>query len=90
MPSEERIAASHELKLDRDLVLQAEVKANGWSCYSFAVEVGARGVVAASLEQAARKIGLTGRPSKNLVRECGKEAAYCTRWIYLLSRKREW
>ena len=90
VPSEERIAASHELKLDRYLELQAEVQANGWSCYSFAVEVGARGVVAASLEQAARKIGLTGRPLKKLVRECGKEAAHCSRWIYLLSRKREW
>ena len=90
VPSEERIAASHELKLDRYNSLQAEIQANGWSCYSFAVEVGARGVVAASLECAARKMGLTGRALKKLVRECGKDAAHCSRWIYLLSRKREW
>ena len=90
VPSEERIAASHELKLDRYTSLQAEIQANGWSCFNFAVEVGARGVVAASLEVAARKIGLTGRALKKLVRESGKEAAHCSRWIYLLSRKREW
>ncbi|XP_063688236.1 uncharacterized protein LOC134821425 [Bolinopsis microptera] len=90
VPSEERIAASHELKLDRYNSLQAEIQANGWSCFSFAVEVGARGVVAASLECASRKIGLTGRALKKLVRDCGKDAAHCSRWIYLLSRKREW
>ena len=58
VPSEERIAASHELKLDRYTSLQAEIQANEWSCFNFAVEVGARGVVAASLEVAAKKIGL--------------------------------
>ena len=46
--------------------------------------------VAASLEVAARKIGLTRRALKKLVRQSGKEAAHCSRWIYLLSRKREW
>ena len=50
----------------------------------------ARGVVAASLEVAARKIGLTGRVLRKLVRDSGKEAAHCSRWIYLLSRKSEW
>ena len=44
--SEERIAASHELKLDRYTSLQAEIQANGWSCFKFTVKVGARGVVA--------------------------------------------
>ena len=46
VPSEERIAASHELKLDRYTSLQAEIQANGWSCFKFTVKVGARGVVA--------------------------------------------
>ena len=55
-----------------------------------AVEVGARGVVAQSLERAARRIGFKGRELKKLVRDSGKEAAHCSRWIYLLSRKREW
>ena len=90
VPSEERIAESHELKLDRYNLLQAEIEANGWSCYNIAVEVGARGTVARSLEEAARRIGLRGRPLKKLVREVGKEAAHCSRWIYLLSRRREW
>ena len=44
--SEERIAASHELKLDWYTSLQAEFQANGWSCFNFTVKVGARGVVA--------------------------------------------
>ena len=45
--------------------------------------MGARGVVAASLEVAARKIGLTGRALKKLVRESGKEAAHCSRWMQM-------
>ena len=90
VPSEERIAESHELKLDRYNSLQAEIQAKGWCCYNFAVEVGARGVVAKSLESAARRVGFRGRELKKLVRESGKEAAHCSRWIYLLSRKKEW
>ena len=78
MPPEERIAAFHELMLDQHTSLQAEIQANGWSCFNFAVEVGARGVVAASLEVASRKIGLTGRALKKFVRESGKEAAHCS------------
>ena len=45
VPPEERIAAFHELMLDQHTSLQAEIQANGWSCFNFAVEVGARGVV---------------------------------------------
>ncbi|XP_063694224.1 uncharacterized protein LOC134825946 [Bolinopsis microptera] len=90
VPSEERIAESHEYKLDRYSGLQAEIQAKGWCCYNAAVEVGARGVVAQSLERAARRIGFRGRELKKLVRDSGKEAAHCSRWIYLLSRKREW
>ena len=37
--------------------LQTEIRAKGWCCYNSAVEVGARGVVAQSLERAARRIG---------------------------------
>ena len=52
VPSEERISESHEYSL------QTEIQAEGWCCYNVAVEVGARGVVAQSLERAARRIGL--------------------------------
>ena len=90
VPSEERISESHEYKLDRYSSLQTEIQAEGWCCYNVAVEVGARGVVAQSLERAARRIGFKGRELKKLVRDSGKEAAHCSRWIYLLSRKREW
>ena len=47
-------------------------------------------MVAKSLESAARRVGFRGRELKKLVRESGKEAAHCSRWIYLLSRKKEW
>ena len=43
-----------------------------------------------SLERAARRVGFEGRYLKKLVRDSGKEAAHCSRWIYLLSRKKEW
>ena len=90
VPSEERIAESHELKMDRYNSLQAEIQDNGWTCFSFAVEIGARGVVARSVESAARRIGFGGRELKRLVKDSGREAAHCSKWLYLLSRKKEW
>ena len=89
-PSEERITESHEYKLDKYSSLKVECEGNGWSCYNVAVEVGARGLVAESLIKAASLIGMKRRISKKLVRDVGREAAHCSRWIYLLSRRREW
>jgi len=90
VPSEERIAVSHEYKLDRYSTLQAEIQAKGWSCVNVAVEVGARGVVGRSLESAARSIGIRGRILKKFMREVSGVAVHCSRWLYLLSRKKEW
>ena len=59
-PSEERISAAHELKLDRYSELQVECQENGWSCYNMAVEVWARGVVAESLITSSRQLLLLG------------------------------
>ena len=38
-PSEKRIRASHEYKLDRYADLHVDCEVNGWSCYDLAVEV---------------------------------------------------
>ena len=89
-PSEERISVSHELKLDRYANLQGDCQTAGWSCYNMAIEVGARGFVAESLQRAATAIGFRGRAVKKLVREVGQEALHCSKWIYWLSEKREW
>ena len=89
-PSEERISESHELKLDRYCSLKMKCEDNGWSCYNLAVEVGARGQVAESLIKAATMIGMRGRALKKLIRDVGREAAHCSRWIYLLSGRKEW
>ena len=55
-----------------------------------AVEVGARGLVAESLSRAAVMIGIRGRALKKLIREVGEEAIHCSKWIYVLSRRKEW
>ena len=89
-PSEERISEAHELKLDRYSSLKLECESNGWLCYNTAVEVGARGLVAESLGKAASMIGIKGRILKKLVRDAGREAAHCSRWLYILSRKKDW
>lgn len=89
-PSEERIADDHELKLDRYCPLKNECESNGWSCSNLAVEVGTRGLVAESIGKATSMIGMKGRIIKKLVRDSGREAAHCSRWIYILSRKKEW
>ena len=89
-PSEERIDEDHNLKLNRYSNLKIECENNGWNCYNLAVEVGARGLVAESLRRAASMIGIKGRVLKKLLRDVSKEAAHCSRWIYLLSRRKEW
>ena len=89
-PSEERIEESHKLKLDRYADLKVACETAGWSCYNLAIEVGARGCVADSLQKAATSIGLRGRAVKKLVREAGQEALHCSKWIYWLSGKKEW
>ena len=89
-PSEERITESHEYKLDKYSSLKVECECNGWSCYNVAVEVGARGLVAESLRKAASLIGIRRRALKKLVRDVGREAAHCSKWIYWLSGRQEW
>ena len=89
-PSEERIEESHELKLTRYADLKLACEAAGWSCYNMAIEVGARGFVAESLQKAATSIGIRGRALKKLVREAGQEALHCSKWIYWLSGNKEW
>ena len=64
-PSEERIEESHKLKIARYADLKKACESAGWSCYNMAIEVGARGFVAESLQQAATSIGIRGRAWKN-------------------------
>ena len=64
-PSEERIEESHKLKIARYADLKKACKTAGWSCYNMAIEVGAKGFVAESLQQAAKSIGIRGRARKN-------------------------
>ncbi len=54
------------------------------------INLGVRGLVAESLSKAATMIGMRGRAVKKLVRDVVRKAAHCSRWIYLLSRKKEW
>ena len=89
-PSEERIEESHRLKLARYANLEKACKLAGWSCYNMAIEVGARGFVAESLQNAALSIGIRGRALKKLVREAGQESLHCSKWIYWLSGNKEW
>ena len=44
-----------------------------------AIEVGARGFVAESLQKAATSIGIRGRAMKKLLREAGQEALHCSK-----------
>ena len=74
----------------RSYNLIAIVECNGWLCYNVAVEVGARGLVADSLRNAASLIGIRRRALKKLVRDVGREAAHCSKWIYWLSGREEW
>ena len=89
-PAEENITDAHDRKLSKYADLQVDCQTAGWSCYNVAIEVGARGFAAESLQRAATAIGIRGRAAKKLVREVGQEALHCSKWIYWLSDKKEW
>ena len=89
-PVEENISKNHDMKLDKYAELQVDCQNAGWSCFNVAIEVGARGFAAESLQRAATSIGIRGRAVKKLVREAGLEAMHCSRWIYWLCEKKEW
>ena len=55
-----------------------------------AVGIGARRLVGECLRRAATMIGMKGRILKKLLRDAGKKAANCSRWIYVQSRKLQW
>ena len=89
-PVEENISKAHDMKLDKYAELQVDCQIAGWSCFNVAIEVGARGFAAESLQRAAAAIGIRGRAVKKLMREAGQEALHCSKWIYWLSEKIEW
>ena len=89
-PVEENISDAHNKKLNKYAELQVDCQNAGWSCFNVAIEVGARGFAAESLQRATTAIGIRGRAVRKLVREVGQEALHCSKWIYWLSEKREW
>jgi len=90
VPVEERIAESQILKTKRYEVLEAACKANGWMCYNHAVEIGARGCVGESMRKAATSVGIRGRSLKKLIREVGRQATFCSKWVYWWAGRSDW
>ncbi|MCP4487827.1 MAG: hypothetical protein GY820_10995, partial [Gammaproteobacteria bacterium] len=75
-PVEENISEAHNMKLNKYAELQVDCQIAGRSCINVAIEVGARGFAAESLQKAAIAIGIRGRAVKKLLREAGQEAMH--------------
>ena len=89
-PVEERIAESQIIKVKRYEELEAACKMNGWSCHNTAIEIGARGCVGESMRTAAAAVGIRGRPLRKLIRDVGRQAVFCSKWIYWWSGRSDW
>ena len=82
-PVEENLEVRHEEKLGRYEGLIPECKENGWEVVLFAVEVGARGYVAASLRSCLNRLGCKSKTIKEVCREASNAALRSSFWIWL-------
>ena len=88
-PSEERFDEAHRLKIRRYEDLSIDCELAGWKCWNFAVEVGARGYVAKSLQSCLARLGFKFRNAQSIVRECGDTSLRSSFWLWL-SRDKGW
>ena len=89
VPWEDRLEISHELKSEKYQELVSDIKSNGWNCFCFAVEVGARGFPACSLRYMFKEIGMAAPMIKKACCSAGKAVEDGSRWIWL-KRKESW
>ena len=89
-PSEENFAIRHEAKLDRYADLAEKCRLAGWKPDVYAVEVGARGYAAKSLQRCLSKLGLGNADSRSVARAASDTALRTSFWIWIRRENEEW
>ena len=89
-PAEESIPAKHIEKKARYLELVERIRQLGWSAQIFAVEAGARGFVARSMNKCLRELGFTPGQASKTCKTVSFIAAKCSHTIWVLHKQRNW
>ena len=82
-PCEENFQSRHEEKLNKYTELLEECHQLGWATHLFAVEVGARGYVARSLQSCLKTLGIQKKVMKVALSEASNTSLRCSYWIWL-------
>ena len=90
VPWEERCAEAHERKKAKYEDLLAECRQQGWSTWSFPVEVGVRGFPAQSVWRMFSALGVTGRSRKTSVRKVAQAAERASCWVWTRRDASSW
>ena len=72
----------HEYKMAKYQDLLRELRGEGIEASLFAVEVGARGFVGASMYSLLKRLNLSGRKTNNLIKELATTAETSSCWIW--------
>ena len=89
-PAEENIADARFRKSIRYADLKDQIKESGWTCYLKTIEVGARGLAAASVPRLLRLLGFSNSSSRDLTRKLSLACARCSLALYQCHRTKHW
>ena len=82
-PCEENFDDRHFDKVSRYHALCETIKKNGWRCYFFAIEVGARGYCAQNVRSCFIRLGFNNRRIKTLISDLSSTAIQCSFLIWM-------
>ena len=89
-PAEENIRSAQVRKQQRYMDLAAQVREAGWTLHDLTVEAGARGCVADTFRRFLKKIGLSSRETRELLKDIAFTTARCSYAIYLAATNDFW
>ena len=89
-PAEENIDEAKSRKLAKYADLQELIIQNGWSSRLHTIEVGTRGLVASSVHQTLRGLGITSQLALKISRALSLVTARCSYAIWLKHQTPKW
>ena len=90
VPREDGIEVSNELKRTKYEPIVQDSARREWKTRIWAIEVGCRGFLDASVSVLLKDMGLRGREKKAILKEIGEEAENASSILWKCSRLKEW
>lgn len=90
VPFETNMSGSHEFKLAKYEALVSELHEENFKSQLFAVEVGARGLVGASMYSLIKRLGLDGKARTRCMKQLSEVAAKASQWLWVRRKVKVW